>query len=231
MSPLISVVIPVYNGERYLAHAIESIVAQSCQSIEVIVVDDGSTDHTKEVLARFGDKVQYLFQQRAGQAAARNVGIKFSKGNFLAFLDADDLWVEGKLDLQLAAFQANPHLDAVLSYVQQFICPQIDQTIGSRIHCPSEKMAGYLPGTMLIKRKAFLLSGGFDPSYRTGEFIDWYVNAKEQGLKDLMLPEVLLRRRLHGNNLGIRERDTREDYLLIAKALLDRKRKKGQDLS
>lgn len=224
MSSLISVVIPVYNGERYLAQAIESILAQSEPSIQIIVIDDGSTDRTKEVLTRFKEKVQYHFQERSGQAAARNRGVSVAEGPFLAFLDADDLWVEGKLALQLAAFQANPHLDAVLSYVQQFICPQIDSAMASRIECPSKKMAGYLPGTMLIKREAFLRSGGFDTSYRTGEFIDWYVKAKEQGLKDLMLPEVLLRRRLHGNNLGMREKDARQDYLLIAKAFLDRKR-------
>src|ERR1700758_706720 len=98
---LISVIIPVYNAEKYLAEAIESVLAQTYRPIEVIVVDDGSTDSSADIAKRFAS-VRYCFQSHSGLGATRNRGIDLSQGKFLAFLDADDLWVEDKLTHQMA---------------------------------------------------------------------------------------------------------------------------------
>src|SRR5919205_4589183 len=104
-SPPIIVIIPVYNGESYVAEAIESILDQTYRPAEVIVVDDGSTDNTAEVVKRFGDVVQYHHQPNRGAGAARNRGVELSHGEFLAFLDADDLWHKDKLAHQIQAFK------------------------------------------------------------------------------------------------------------------------------
>ncbi|MGB0383493.1 MAG: glycosyltransferase family 2 protein [Ardenticatenaceae bacterium] len=223
--PLVSVIIPVYNGEAYLAQAIESVRRQPYQPIELIVVDDGSTDGSAEIAKGF-DEVRYCFQPQSGAAAARNQGIRLAQGTFLAFLDADDLWTNDKLSRQLAVFDHHPALDMLFAQVKQFHSPELDQETKKRLPIPAHIMPGYHLGTMLIKRDAFFRVGQFETRWRVGEFIDWYAKAIELGLKSQMLPEVLMKRRLHLTSLGTRERKSQTDYLHILKAALDRRRQK-----
>lgn len=115
-SPLVSVIIPVYNYERFLAEAIESVLSQTYRELEVIVVDDGSTDRSGEVARSFAGKgVSYCHQVHAGIGPARNKGVELARGDFLAFLDADDRWPEEKLERQLRAFEDDPALEMVLA--------------------------------------------------------------------------------------------------------------------
>lgn len=221
---LINCVIPVYNGEKYLSRAIESILGQTYRPVEIIVVDDGSIDNTSEVAKRYPLPVHYHYQTHSGPAAARNRGIELAQGSLFAFLDADDLWVENKLKLQLAALSAQPDLDMVFGQAQQFHSPELDESEKAKLHGHGEIMPGGV-GTLLIKREAFYRVGLFETTWKVGEFIDWYARATEKGLKSRMLPEVLLKRRLHTTNMGIRERNARADYVRIAKAALDRRRK------
>ena len=220
--PLVSVVIPVYNGEKYLAEALDSVFAQTHRPLEVIVVDDGSTDQSAEI-ARAVPGVRYCAQPHGGPGTSRNLGVSEARGPFLAFLDADDLWPVDKLARQLAVFDADPNLDILYGHVQQFRRPQPagapveDERIGGPV-------PGYVPGTALVRREAFLRVGPIATHWRVGEFIDWYARAKEAGLNSLMLPDVLLKRRVHTENLGIRERASRGDYVRILKASLDRRR-------
>jgi glycosyltransferase involved in cell wall biosynthesis len=109
---LISVIIPVYNGEKYLAEAVESVFAQTYRSIEVIIVDDGSTDRSGEISQRFGPSIHYILRSHEGSGAARNHGVAVARGTYCAFLDADDLWMEDKLTRQIAVFRDGPHLVA-----------------------------------------------------------------------------------------------------------------------
>lgn len=220
----ISVIIPVYNCEKYLAEAIESVLAQTYQPIEVIVVDDGSTDESAAVAKSFGSSVGYYFQENSGLAATRNHGIELAQGDFLAFIDADDIWLEHKLSLQMAAFETDQKLDMVFGLVQQFISPELDEMNRQKIYCHTEPMSGLIGSAMMIKRDAFFRVGMFDPSWKLGEFIDWYAKAIEQGLKSYILPEIVLRRRLHSTNMGIRDRQHRIDYVRILKTALDRRR-------
>jgi glycosyltransferase involved in cell wall biosynthesis len=222
--PLVSVVIPVYNCERYLAEAIESVLNQKYRPIEIIVVDDGSTDDSAEVANRFDSSVRYFYQARSGAGAARNRGVGLSKGEYLAFLDADDIWIEDKLRLQMGVFKSNPEADFVFGHLQQFISPELDKNQRNKIYCPAEKMPGFSAGAMLIKRESFLRVGAFETNWQIGEFINWYMRAKEKGLISFMLPEVVLKRRLHADNMSIRGRDSRADYVRILKASLDRRR-------
>jgi glycosyltransferase involved in cell wall biosynthesis len=111
--PLVSAIIPVYNGQAYLAEALESVLTQTYKPIECIVVDDGSTDATGDVVRHFGDQIRYVRRAHEGVAAARNAGASIAQGQFLAFLDADDLWEESKIERQMTLFADRPELGLV----------------------------------------------------------------------------------------------------------------------
>ncbi len=100
--PLVSVIIPTYNNAQYVLSSIDSVLKQNYPNIEVIVVDDGSTDNTQNILFNFDERVKYIYQQNLGPAAARNKGILFAKGKYIAFNDADDLWAENRIFTQVA---------------------------------------------------------------------------------------------------------------------------------
>ena len=122
---LISCIVPVYNGERYLGEAIESILKQSYRPTEIIIADDGSTDGTASIAARYGKQVRYLRQANAGTAAARNLGMRAAEGEFFAFLDADDVWPSDKLDRQMARFRDRSEPGFCIAHVQNFWIPEL----------------------------------------------------------------------------------------------------------
>lgn len=218
--PLVSVVIPVYNGARYLADAIRSVLAQDHRPIQVVVVDDGSTDDSADVAAAFAPDVECHRQPNQGAAAARNLGVTLAHGALLTFLDADDVWMPGKLRRQVDAMASHPHLDLVLGHVRQVI---VGATKGGAVQAPAQP--GYVPGALLMRREAFDRVGPFDTRWRVGEFIDWHARAVELGLQEMTLPEVVLERRIHDSNLGRREPENRVDYVRVVKAALDRRRR------
>ncbi len=223
--PLVSVIIPVYNCEAYLAEAIGSVLAQTYRPLEIIVVDDGSTDGSADVAHRFQNTVEYCRQTHRGSSAARNAGVELAQGDYIAFLDADDLWLEDKLDLQMASFHESPALDLVFGHVEHFHSPDLDADVAERMYCPSDPMPGYLAGAMLARRAALQRVGPFDQSLRVGEFVDWYSRAMDAGLVSLMLPATLIQRRIHSGHLAVRRRDSQTDFLRVVKASMDRQRR------
>lgn len=220
----ISVIIPVFNGEKYLGEAIESVLAQTGFALEVIIVDDGSADNTAKVAEEFGTSIRYHHQANAGAGAARNQGVAMARGCFFAFLDADDLWTDGKLARQWVAFEKDSDLDMVFGYIQQFYSPGLTQEERSKIDIPVEIIPGNHVGTMLIRKESFLHVGLFKPNLRIGEFIDWYARAEELRLNKVMLPDILMKRRIHESNLGRSQREQRAGYVHALKAALDRRR-------
>lgn len=225
---LVSVVIPVYNGERYLAEAIESVLAQNYRPIEVIVVDDGSMDGSADVAQRFVPRIRYNHQPQSGTGAARNQGTELAEGDFFAFLDADDRWMEDKLARQMAPLEQDPTLDMVFGHARQFYSPELEEVLKSKVKRVREIMPGYLSSAMLIRREAFFRVGPFATNWGLGVDIDWYARATERGTKALLLPEVVLARRLHDANSGILRRDAGTDRVRVLKAALDRRRAAGQ---
>lgn len=222
--PLVSVIIPVYNGDRYLGEAIESILAQSYQNSEIILIDDGSTDNTADIAQSFAS-VRYVYQTHGGCGAAMNRGIDLANGDFLAFLDADDLWTTEKLERQMALFVAQPDLDAVFSHVQQFYSPDIPVENRIAAHYAQEVMAGYYSSTLLIRREALHRVGHFQTEWRLGPFIDWFARAQDQHLIMLLMPEVLAKRRIHDANSGILHKDNKAANLTrVLRASLQRRR-------
>jgi glycosyltransferase involved in cell wall biosynthesis len=220
-APLVSVVIPAFNCARYVSGAIASARAQAA-SLEIIVVDDGSTDDTGDVVRAFHPAVVLLRQDHSGIAAARNRGVAAATGEFLAFLDADDLFMPRKLEAQIAHLEQDGGPDISMGVVEEFVSADIPIHEQQRLRARG-RIAGGSAGAMLLRRPTFDRVGLFR-AWRVGEFADWYLRAVEAGLRIGMLPELVLRRRLHGSNVGLRERHARVDFVHIAKSALDRRR-------
>ncbi len=220
----ISVIIPVYNGEQYLAETLTSVMAQTYHPIEVIIVDDGSTDDSARIAKSFGPLIKYYYKKNSGTAAAFNYGIEHAAGDYFAFLGADDLWTENKNEIQIKAFRDNPQADMVAGYVKQFYSPEMDEDERKKIRCTDEILPGHVIPAMLIKRDAFFRVGLFEPQWVVGAEMSWYLRAKEKGLSLVMLPDLVLLRRLHKQNKGITQRKFINQRLQILKASLDRQR-------
>ena len=230
-SSLVSCIVPVFNGERYLAEALDSILKQSYWPLEIIVVDDGSTDTTPAVAACYGDRIRYVRQDNAGAPAARNLGLRLAGGEFLAFLDSDDLWHPEKLERQMRRFEARPELDLCVTYLQNFWIAELkNEENRFKGHRLSQPLPGYVTQTLLARRSAFYRVGWFDESLKVGDPADWFLRAGEQGLVTEILPDVLVDRRMHGSNMsmqaGTRRMTSRmqDSMLRVVKASLDRRR-------
>lgn len=227
-APLITVIIAVYNGARYLAAAIESALAQTYEAVEIVVVDDGSEDGSGAIAEKFLPRVRYARHPHEGMGAARNRAIALARGSLFAFLDADDAFPAGRLELQISAFRADPALEAVYGHVREFVSADLEPAAARRLRTPAARIQGRLVGAVLIKREAFFRVGLFDTTLKVGVGLDWSARAAEQRLKSLILPEIVLERRLHNENNGLRQKDHRDQYIHVIKAALDRRR--GQKL-
>jgi glycosyltransferase involved in cell wall biosynthesis len=222
-APLVSAVIPVYNREQYLAETIESWLAQRYRPVEVVVVDDGSTDRSVEVAGRFGSVVRCVSQPHTGIAAARNRTLELARGTYLAFLDSDDLWEQDQLAVQMDVLRQEPHLDQLFGHVVEFISPDLPPEEAARIQCDGTPIPSQGVGA-IIRADAFQRVGTFHSPGKVGEFLDWQSRARDYGLTSRMLPQVVLRRRLHATNLSRPSQSSRLDYVRILKASLDRRR-------
>lgn len=179
-SPAVSVVIAAYNASRWIAKTLDSVLAQTFRDFEVVVVDDGSTDETPNVIAGYGTKVRYLHKENGGAASARNVGIRAARGSYIAFLDADDLWLSEKLQLQMQLFSKYPALAWVYSDAEVFEGQSVLYKVSqrSKLHAGDILrpllLQDFIPSpTPLIRREVFDTVGYFDesPLLRIGE--DW----------------------------------------------------------
>lgn len=240
-SVLISVVIPAYNRARTLGDALESVFAQDIDRVEVIVVDDGSTDDTHQVMAGLGDpRVRYVHQRRQGAGAARNRGLDLAAGTFVAFLDSDDVWLPGKLAAELALFDEYPHVDAVISDSEFWSEGKL--VAGSRfrlfgVELPAGRDVCFVPDLaplwiekslfstccLTLRRSALARIGPFDATLRSHE--DWELELRIYHVCQVaVLPAVTARvRRYDDGTRG--ERGTSRDFLRIQYRILERMRR------
>jgi glycosyltransferase involved in cell wall biosynthesis len=221
---LVSVLIPAYNTAPYIGEAIESVFAQTYRPIEVVVVDDGSDDGTDAVARGYGDRIRFERLEHGGIGRARNRAVELAQGDYLAFLDADDRFVPTKLEQQVAAVESDPELDMVFGYIREFISPDLPPETQAAMRQPVPASPWMAPNVMLVRREAFERVGPFATDLRVGEGVDWYARASEAGLKGLTLDEVVVERRLHGQNTGLRERHSHSDYLQVVRSALLRRR-------
>ncbi|MCK5686758.1 glycosyltransferase family 2 protein [bacterium] len=223
-SSLVSVVIPVYNYDQYLAAAIESVLSQTYSPIEIIVVDDGSTDRSSDIAQSF-HQVQYLFQDNAGQASARNRGIRAARGEYIAFLDADDLWLPKKIALQIAAYKVDPELEIVTGHVQQFVSSEIEEDLENKLNLSTMSLPGFSSIAILVKYELFEKVGLFHEKEQIAETISWFARVTEHELKIKVLPDVVAMRRIHGNNYSTRcKQEKTKAITRILKLSIERRR-------
>ncbi|MCO8146835.1 glycosyltransferase family 2 protein [Rhodovulum tesquicola] len=227
--PGISCIIPAWNAAAFIEEAIDSVASQDRQVDELIVVDDGSTDDTAALVsARPG--VRLLQQANAGVAAARNAGLAAATGDFVAFLDADDLWTPRKLSLQMSAFLADPELALCFGGAEHLdIRPVGFQA--SPLALPSGPEAGRLMAGLLAPRRVFERVGPFDATMTTGADQEWLLRARGMGLKEVILPEIVLVRRIHGENLTLRRNDEKHHNFMMLLAKQIRARRQAGSMS
>jgi glycosyltransferase involved in cell wall biosynthesis len=229
MSAPITVMIGVYNGAKYIGEAIESVLGQDYRPLELIVVDDGSDDGSGEVASSYPE-VRCVRQERGGNGAARNRAVELATHDFFAFVDADDRFTPGKLTRQMAALDADPTLDMVFGHVREFVSPELSEEERAGVRPPApEPLPWTAPNLMLIRRASFERVGPFSEELRVGVTVDWFARASEAGLRSLVLPDVVLERRLHTQNNGLRERDARTQYLQVIRAAMERRRAASTD--
>lgn len=219
--PLVSVVVPAFEPGEYLREAIESLLAQTHPSLEIIVVDDGSTPPCRTVCDAF-PAVHYVAQEHRGPAAARNTGVERSSGDFIAFQDADDLSTAERLEVQMAALRRDPSLGLVLSQLENFHAPDFPLPAWFRDEAALPNRMGFV-GTALVRRHTFAKVGPFDTAYQIGEDVDWLVRARDAGVRSAVCPEVLVRRRIHSRNLSANVRLGRHNLVRILRASLRRR--------
>lgn len=224
--PVVSCIVPVFNGERYLSQALDSIFAQSYANLEVIAVNDGSTDASAGILRSYKQQVRCLEQSDKGPAAARNLGANAARGEYLAFLDQDDLWHADKLTRQLARFEARPDVDLCIGYVQMFWIEELqEEAVRLQAQPRTRPQPGYTSGALLVRRNVFEKVGGFDSSLWFGDAMEWFLRAAEHGAVMELLPQVLLYHRMHAANLTRRRRvASADEFLGIVKRSLDQRR-------
>jgi glycosyltransferase involved in cell wall biosynthesis len=222
-SRLVSVVVPVHNGAAFVADALESVLAQTYAPVEVIVVDDGSDDDTASIVARHGPAVAVIRQPHAGPAAARNAGVSAASGEYISFLDADDLWPVDKLAVQVAYLHCPQDADMVFGTAIQFSGDGADHSFRLGPDA-GPVVAALVPGGLLTRLETFRRVGPFSSQWRVGEFIDWFARAQEMGLSCHVLDHLVLFRRLHDANLGRQDSAARIDFTRILRARLERSR-------
>lgn len=219
----ISVVIPLYNAEKYIGEALESVLQQTIKPAEIIVVDDGSTDGGANVVKNIGADITLIRQENMGISRARNTGIRKATGSIIAFLDSDDLWPENHLDILLSALKKDENLAIVCGHVKQFMSEDTDVN-SNRIPEGAEIMPGYVVGASLIRREVFDEVGLFNEDLTLADTVDFFARAKDAGQSFKLIDDIVLKRRIHSSNIGIRHREKRHDYTKVLMASIKRKR-------
>jgi len=223
----VSVLMPVFNAEKYVEEAMKSVLSQTYKNIELICINDNSTDSSLALLESFGDEIIVINNKdNFGTSESRNKGIRRAKGEFLAFIDNDDIWEKNKLEVQMNHFNNNPKLDISFSYMKCFLSPELSEEVKNLRYCPPRPMPGYIPSTMVVKRASFDRVGYFDARWKNGESVDWLFRAKEAGLNFGIVDDVLVKRRIHETNKGALASSTnKSEYLKIIRESLARRRK------
>ncbi|MGV3709321.1 MAG: glycosyltransferase family A protein [Gemmatimonas sp.] len=224
----VSVVIPCYNAERYLAEAVDSVLAQDVAGVEILIVDDGSTDGSAGIAERCANQsaapIRIERQSNQGISASRNRGIAMATASVIAFLDADDLMPAGSLQSRLSVLDQHADVDVASGMVVQFVSSDVDDATRQTLNIPVEPSRGRVAGAMLVRREVFDCIGLFDSHFQLGETIDWVARADAAGIVTHHLDDVVLRRRVHSANSVRKAAQLRADYLRVLRASIARQR-------
>jgi glycosyltransferase involved in cell wall biosynthesis len=219
----VSVIIPAYNAEAFLPEAIESIQKQNYSPLEIIIIDDGSTDGTAELVSSMGNGIRYVYQSNSGPAAARNKGLAIAHGEIIAFLDSDDLWPSDKLYIQVTRLVNNSKVDIVMGRVQ-YIGSFTTRESKIPFESPDKTLVNIYLGCGVFRKEAFNKVGFFDETLRYSEDHDWFLRAREQGISITIIEQVTLYYRLHEQNMTRNKNTNGFQLAKVLKKSLDRRR-------
>jgi glycosyltransferase involved in cell wall biosynthesis len=225
--PQVSVVVAFHDRVAYLAEAIRSVLAEAVTvPLDVVLVDDGSTDGSAEAARSFVPPARYLRQPNQGCASAWNAGLAAASAEFVAFCDSDDVWVAGRLERMLAPFVRDPSTEVVFGRVDEFVSPELDPSHLS-VRAPRTDTFAPLAGTMLARRAVFERVGLFDAGLVQGYWVDWYARMRDAELNTVVIPDVVLRRRLHRTNSSLERRDQMGEFARALHQKLTRRRSRS----
>lgn len=225
--PLVTVIIPVKNGERFLASAITSVLKQDYPPLEIIVVDGQSVDGTAQIAKSF-KQVRYIYQEKDPNIAnARNLGIKVAQGDLIAFISHDDLWTPNKLRLQVDYLIRHPGIQYTITKVRFFLEPGCSIPVGFRKELLEKDHIGPMPETLVVRKSLFDLIGGFNPELKLLEDNDWFSRARDNHIPMAVIPELLVYKRVHDTNVSLYTsvgHQINRELLRVARRSIDRKR-------
>jgi glycosyltransferase involved in cell wall biosynthesis len=220
----VAIVVPVRNGAAYLNEALRSVLGQEgCRITSIIVVDDGSTDTSAAIAEALPRPVRVIRQAQSGAATARNRGVQAADEDCIGFLDADDVLPPGSVAARVAALRADPALGVAFGLMVQFVSPDLDARTAAGFQVPERPVRALVAGGMISRRGVFERVGMFDAGLAHGDFIDWYSRAQAAGMAARQLDAVVLARRIHGDNLTVRDKAGRADYLTVVRRHLARR--------
>lgn len=199
--PLVSVIMPVKNGERFLQQSIESILNQDYPSKELIIVDGQSTDNTRQI-ARSYDQVKYIYQdENPGIPQAKNIGIQTASGEFIGFASHDDLWISPKLSRQVE-YIIESNVQYTITRVKFFLEPGSQIRPGFNSSLLNGDYIGKMPETLVARKSLFDTIGIFSTEFTYMEDIDWFNRAEQHNIPMGIIEEVLLYKRVHDHNVS-----------------------------
>jgi len=202
-SPLVSVIMAVRNGERFLDQAIQSVLNQDYPSLEILVIDGQSSDRTREIACSYPE-IRYTYQLSTGIANAYNLGIESSHGEMIAFLSHDDLWRPQKISLQVDFLERFPEVGYVIGETRYFLEPGcVFPSQFLRKDILDKTWTLRMMEIVLIRRQVFKQVGMFEPSFSTAEDIDWFARADDAKITMGVVPQILLDKRIHDRNISI----------------------------
>jgi len=229
--PAVSVVIPARDAAATLAETLDSVRAQRHAPLEVLLVDDGSTDNTAAIAVRHGAVTRIVPGAAKGPGPGMNLGARAARGQLLAFLDADDLWAPEWLGLGVESIHRTG-ADAAIGHVETFADPGMTQQEIERLQFKAGRSLGYLTGAFIVRRDAFLEAGGFDERFRTGFFIDFYDRFVRGAHRVETVADCVLYRRIRASSLSHRNSvgtgaaadPVARDFLAVAREAIRRRR-------
>ncbi len=221
-APTVSVVLIVRNGETMIGEALASVHRAETKPLEILVIDGHSTDRTAEIAAGF-PLVRVIPEAGRGIANAYNQGIAAARGDIVAFISHDDMWTDGKLDKQLSFMRANPELLFTVGMVEHFLEGDTPPP-GFRTELLDRPHPGYIMETLMARKAVFEVVGLFDPNFAVSEDTDWFARARDVGAPSAMLPETLVRKRVHSTNSSLNERNINGLLLRALRNSLERKK-------
>lgn len=220
---LATIIIPVYNGERFLKETVQSVLKQHYRPVEIIVVDDGSSDETA-LIAKSHNEIKYIFQNNQGQTAAMNAGLLAANGKYISFLDADDILLPEKLSRHIDYLDEHQGVDIVMSKMKNFKDPSFES--GAAISFKIDESENHTFATATIRKTLFEKIGNFNTLYKHAKEMDWLFRAKEAGAHIEIDQSTVLLRRLHDSNMSYNTEAKSSEYIHALKSSIIRKKTK-----